>query len=213
MKKNLLLFAAFAIILSGCNIVNTEPQVSDGSGKPDGADKPAVISGSKVDLSGKNMANLSTGIFDQSGVTSFDVSDNRLTGALPSEIGKWKQLESLDASNNLMTGIPAEIGQLRFLKSVDYGNNQIDTMPNEIANLANLERLSLAGNLYREVPLTLLQLPKLSSLNLSDNRITKLPDDLSGWKNVRTINLAGNPLPTAEVQRARLALPGAEVNF
>jgi len=213
MKKNLLLFAAFGMILSGCNIVNTSPRTNDGAGQAGGADKPVVASGNTVNLSGKNMDNLPTNIFDQSGVTSFDVSGNRLTGALPSEIGKWKQLESLNASNNLMTGIPAEIGQLRFLKAVDYGKNQIDTMPNEIANLTNLERLSLAGNLYREVPSTLLQLPKLSSLNLSDNRITKLPDNLSGWKNLRTLTLTGNPLPTAEVERARQALPGVEVNF
>ncbi|NTW22433.1 leucine-rich repeat domain-containing protein [Candidatus Falkowbacteria bacterium] len=213
MKKNLLLFAAFGILLSGCNIVNTQPRSTDGIGKPAGDNNPAVTSGSTVDLSGKNMSSLSTAIFNQSGVTSFNVSGNRLTGALPSEMGKWKGLESLDASNNQMTGIPAEIGQLRNLKVIDYGKNQIDTMPNEIAELANLERLSLAGNLYREVPQTLLQLPKLGTLDLSGNRIAKLPENLLGWKNLRVLNLTGNPLASSEIERARGALPNTEINF
>lgn len=216
MKKISLIFGVLflALILGGCNYRQTGGDQPGGqTGGNTDNNVPPILTGSKVDMSNKGLTSLAGNVFDRTGVTEFDVSNNRLTGALPSEIGKWKQLAVLDASDNQMTGIPAEIGQLRFLKTVDYSNNQIDTMPNEIVNLTNLEKLSLAGNLYRETPETLVRLLKLSSLDLSNNRLTKLPNDMSGWKNLRTLNLAGNPLPAAEVERARQALPATQIIF
>jgi len=203
--KKLFLSLSLVLVLAGCGVNN--PQTPAGNGTT------VVPTGNKVNMSNQGITSLAGNVFDRSGVTEFNVSGNRLTGALPSQIGKWKDLQVLNVSNNQMTGIPAEIGQLRFLTTIDYSNNQIDTMPNEIANLTNLVSLSLAGNLYREVPATLLQLPKLGTLNLSNNRLMKLPDNLAAWKNLQDLDLTGNPLSATEVTRARQALPTVKVNF
>jgi Leucine-rich repeat (LRR) protein len=51
-------------------------------------------------------------VFDKTNLVELNVSYNQLTGALPSQIGKLKNLKILNASNNQMTGVPAEVGQL-----------------------------------------------------------------------------------------------------
>ncbi len=77
---------------------------------------------------------------------SLNLSGNDLTGALPAEIRKLTNLQTLDVSNNRMTGIPAEIGQLKNLKTLNYANNQITGLPMEMGNLTQLQTLDLRGN-------------------------------------------------------------------
>lgn len=103
-------------------------------------------SGKTINLSSQGLNEVSKSILDDSKVTTFDVSNNNLTGALPAEIRKLTNLEVLNASNNKMTGIPAEIGQLSKLKTADFSNNDLSGLPLEIGNLTNLETLDLRGN-------------------------------------------------------------------
>jgi Leucine-rich repeat (LRR) protein len=84
--------------------------------------------------------------FEDDSITTLDISDNNLTGALPAEIRKLSNLEVLDASDNNLTGIPAEIGQLSKLRTADFSNNDISGLPVEIGNLGNLQTLDLRGN-------------------------------------------------------------------
>lgn len=82
-------------------------------------------------------------------MVTLDISNNKLTGALPAEIRKMTGLKIVRASNNQLTGIPAEIGQLGQLQELDFSYNQINTYPNEIANLKNnLKVLKLTGNTF-----------------------------------------------------------------
>ena len=85
-------------------------------------------------------------IFDDPKVTTLNISGNNLTGALPAEIRKFRNLEVLLASDNKMTGIPAEIGQLSRLKIANFANNTLTGLPMEISNLKNLDTLDLRGN-------------------------------------------------------------------
>ena len=103
-------------------------------------------SGKTINLSNKGLSLISKDILDDSSVTTFDVSNNNLTGALPAEIRKLSNLEILNASDNNMTGIPAEIGQLSKLRIANFANNNISGLPLEIGNLKNLETLDLRGN-------------------------------------------------------------------
>ena len=89
-------------------------------------------------------------VFDKTNLTELNVSYNQLTGALPSQIGKLKNLKILNASNNQMTGVPAEVGQLNNLEILDLSNNQLTGLPNELANLKKLKTLNLSGNQYSE---------------------------------------------------------------
>jgi len=105
-------------------------------------------SGNTLDLSGAGLEKLPNEIWSRADLISLDVSDNNLSGALPSQIGQLKKLKSLDASNNQMTGVPAEIGRLTDLESIDFANNKLTGLPNELGNLSNLKIINLTGNDY-----------------------------------------------------------------
>ena len=100
----------------------------------------------ELNLQNKGLTSLSSEIGKLTKLTTFDVSHNSLTGALPAEIGKFTKLEILDASDNNLTGIPAEIGRLTNLQAVDFSNNGITDYPMEIYNLTQLKTLDLTNN-------------------------------------------------------------------
>ena len=78
----------------------------------------------------------------------FDLSDNRLTGSIPPEIGNLKGLRNMHLSRNRLTGaIPPEIGNLTNLATLDLDGNQLTgTIPDEIGDLENLDTLNLSDN-------------------------------------------------------------------
>jgi Leucine-rich repeat (LRR) protein len=84
----------------------------------------STTSGQTLDLSNKGLKEISKSVLKNSQVTSLNVSNNNLTGALPGEIRFLTNLEVLDASNNTLTGVPAEIGQLSKLKTINFSNNK-----------------------------------------------------------------------------------------
>ncbi|MFA5644585.1 MAG: leucine-rich repeat domain-containing protein [Patescibacteria group bacterium] len=146
MKKVLLMVVAL-LLLGGCSFKvgkNTVLILDNGS-------KPSTEEANKVlDLSGKNLTKVDVSIFDQTNLEELNLSSNNLIDALPSQIGKLKDLKILNVSNNQMTGVPAEIGQLINLEVLDLSNNQLTGLPNELANLKNLKTLNLSGNEYSE---------------------------------------------------------------
>lgn len=120
-----------------------------GSGTADSSveEMPAFSSGSSViNQSNKNLEQFPKDILEDTGITEINFSYNKLTGALPAEIRKLKNLEILDVSHNNMTGIPAEIGQLGKLRILNYSYNEITGLPMELGNLTKLEQLDLRGN-------------------------------------------------------------------
>lgn len=144
--KKILVVAIISIFMGGCsltNSINTKPALNDSS-------TPATQTDKTLNLSNKNLTKVDMSVFDRTSLTELDVSYNQLTGALPSQIGKLKNLKILNASNNQMTGVPAEIGQLNDLEILDLSNNQLTGLPNELANLKNLKTLNLSGNQYSE---------------------------------------------------------------
>lgn len=107
-----------------------------------------------ADYSGQGLTAFPDEVLGKSETTILDLSDNKLTGALPAEIKELSELRELDVSENRMTGIPAEIGQLSKLMILDYSNNQITGLPMELANLTQLELLDLRGNNVNKQDLT-----------------------------------------------------------
>ena len=157
----------------GCNpacVVSAETKKAEINWRCTGAIPPAADSGKTVqtsgkvlDLSNQGLTKLPMDIFDRTDITELNVSGNKLTGALPSQIQRLSKLRKLDASNNLMTGIPAEIGQLSDLEYINFANNGITGLPNEIANLKKLKTIDLSGNNYSAYDMSLIKksLPNL----------------------------------------------------
>lgn len=147
MKNFVIAFLVIAVGTLGFLLYNKSS--SDDKPKSESSsttDTSKSTSGKTIDLANQGLSEVSKNILDDSKVTTLDVSNNNLTGALPAEIRKLTNLEVLDASDNKMTGIPAEIGQLSKLKTADFSNNDISGLPLEIGNLTNLVTLDLRGN-------------------------------------------------------------------
>lgn len=82
-------------------------------------------------------------------LTYMDISDNLLTGSLPTYLGDFTQLTSLHLgfNKNVNGPIPSEIGRLSNLRSLYLlGNDLSGTVPNELGSLSRLERLFIHDN-------------------------------------------------------------------
>lgn len=108
---------------------------------------PATSSGTAYDASGQGLPGISAEFFlSHTDLETLDLSDNRITGALPAEIGRLQRLRTLDVSGNAMTGVPAEIGRLRDLEVLDLSDNRLTGLPLELGDLTQLRVLDLSGN-------------------------------------------------------------------
>ncbi|XP_010532925.1 PREDICTED: probable inactive receptor kinase At1g27190 [Tarenaya hassleriana] len=78
-----------------------------------------------------------------------DLSDNGLSGPIPSQICSWlPYLVTLDLSGNKLGGsIPSQIVECKFLNSLILDENKLSgSIPMELSRLDRLRRLSLADN-------------------------------------------------------------------
>lgn len=137
------ILSAFVVVGVGCaqSSLNTDQDKTNASSN-------VVLKDDRLDLSNKELTNVSQDIFTMTDIEDLDLSHNKLTGALPAEIRHLQNLKILNASYNLMTGVPAEIGQLKHLEILDLSHNQITGLPNELGNLKQLKILNLTGNSY-----------------------------------------------------------------
>jgi len=137
------------MILLGAGCVLNPPRT--GSSTVGSTDTNTIEeAGAELDLSGQGLRKVPDDILLREDVTSLDLSDNELEGALPAEIRHMRSLRVLDVSGNQMTGVPAEIGQLRDLRILDLSDNQLTGLPYELGDLQELELLDLSGNAYSE---------------------------------------------------------------
>ncbi len=76
--------------------------------------------------------------------TELNLTQNKLTGSIPSEVGNLTNLEYLSLGDNQLTGeIPPEIENLTKLTSLDLSRNGLTgEIPSEIGNLTSLTSLT-----------------------------------------------------------------------
>jgi Leucine-rich repeat (LRR) protein len=161
-KKNVLILVVVVFLVSGlfyrqvfrAGVVSV-PINSTGtttgnstSGSTTGQTTVSIDKNKILDISGQGLDKLPAYVLNLTGLEELNISNNNITGALPSQMQNLRKLKILNASNNLMTGVPAEIGQLSNLEILDLSNNQLTGLPNELANLKKLKVLNLSGNNY-----------------------------------------------------------------
>ncbi len=126
------------------------------------------------------------------------LSNNKLEGVLPKEIGNLTNLKLLYLFHNKLEGeIPKEIGKLTNLQVLSLYNNKLEgEIPKEIGELTNLQKLYLSFNkLEGEIPKEIGNITNLKWLNLYNNKLEgEIPKEIGKLTNLRTLYLSNNKL-------------------
>jgi hypothetical protein len=148
-----------------------------------------MSSGSMVfGMRGGLMKRLPSQIGRWTDLESIDLSANALTGALPSQIGQLTKLRYFLVDSNLLTGtLPFQIGQLTRLQTFDASHNALTGhLPVQIGQMTNLQTLSVPYNgLVGSVPTQIGQLTNLQGLDVSVNALNgTLPSQIGQLTNL-----------------------------
>ncbi|CAH2069560.1 unnamed protein product [Thlaspi arvense] len=148
-----------------------------------------------LDLSGNKITSLPSDLWSLSSLKSLNLSSNRISKTLSSNIGNFKTLETLDLSFNSFSGeIPAAISSLVNLTTLKLGNNGFQSLvPQGLLNCRSLVSIDLSSNqLTGSLPVGFgSAFAELKSLNLSRNLFQ---GSLIGvlHENVETVDLSEN---------------------
>ncbi|XP_064962747.1 MDIS1-interacting receptor like kinase 2-like [Musa acuminata AAA Group] len=148
------------------------------------------------------------------------LSENLLTGTIPSSLGNLTNLEILYISMNELSGpIPPVLGRLSMLKSLSLSFNQLSgTIPHALGNLLSLEDLLVSKNqLSGLVPPSFGNLTRLTDLEIFQNQLSgPLPQELANLTNISQLQLSNNdfsgPLPPDVCKGGKLEYFGAIEN-
>ncbi|MEP1095807.1 MAG: T9SS type A sorting domain-containing protein [Cyclobacteriaceae bacterium] len=142
------------------------------------------------------VGSLPSEIGDFSGLMTLNASSNQLQGTIPNSISNLQMLEILDLRRNqLSDSISSAILSLNSLQELHLGANSISgSIPDSINQLANLRVLNLGGSdLVGNIPVTLGDLTLLEEMYLSQNQLSgSIPLELGNLGNLRFLHLGGN---------------------
>ena len=133
---------------------------------------------------------------DENRVINLRLSDMGLKGRFPTGIRNCTSLTGLDLSNNKLSGsIPSNISTLlKFVTTLDLSSNSFaGEIPQSLANCTYLNALKLDNNrLTGNIPLQLGLLDRLKSFSVANNLLTgQIPSFLNAT--VTKENYANNP--------------------
>ncbi|MFN8357943.1 MAG: LamG-like jellyroll fold domain-containing protein [Spirosomataceae bacterium] len=131
-------------------------------------------------------------------VTKVGLSQNNLSGSIPSSLGNLTNLKELYLDNNQLSSlIPTELGNLSSLQHLTLYSNQLNgPIPSSLGNLNNLQYLHLYNNhLNGSIPNSLGQLSNLQSLALNNNQLSgSISNSLGQLSNLQFLALNNNQL-------------------
>ncbi|KAI4307525.1 hypothetical protein L6164_030702 [Bauhinia variegata] len=127
------------------------------------------------------------------------LADNYLSGPLPSELGRCKNMRTIDFSfNNLNGPIPSEIWSLPSLSDlIIWANNLTGQIPQDICvNGGNLETLILNNNFISgTIPQSIANCTNLIWVSLASNQISgEIPAGIGNLNNLAILQLGNNSL-------------------
>jgi Leucine-rich repeat (LRR) protein len=131
-------------------------------------------------------------------VTQISLSNNNLTGIIPSQIEQLVNLRGIYVGNNELLGtLTQELGSLTDLTHLSLNNNNFTgTIPTSLSQLQNLEYLGIERNeLTGDIPIELGLLQNLRELRLTSNLLSgTIPDELGQLSSVRLLYLGSNQI-------------------
>ncbi|VDM52934.1 unnamed protein product, partial [Angiostrongylus costaricensis] len=116
----------------------------------------------------------------------------------------FKNLVSLDVSNNSLSVLSEDIGALTQLRTFSARNNLLEDLPKSMNKLDQMEALYLSGNRFEIVPLAVLKMCRLRILHLGGNRIESVPYDIGCLIKLEILYLGGNLLKDVPATIGRL---------
>ncbi|XP_038689625.1 leucine-rich repeat receptor-like serine/threonine-protein kinase BAM3 [Tripterygium wilfordii] len=124
------------------------------------------------------------------------VSNNRLSGPLPSSIGNFSSLQVLLLNGNRFTGeILPEIGRLENVLKLDFSRNNFSGgIPPEISSCSMVSYLDVSQNkLSGPIPIQITQIHLLNYLNVSWNNLSSsLPKEIGSMKSLTSADFSHN---------------------
>ena len=139
--------------------------------------------------------------------------------ALPPEISRLPELQSLSLKGNVLDELPSTFATLYKLVRIDLSanrfasipgvleglplqvlycnNNEITAVPQWIGTFERLQSFSLAANKIDSVPQALAQLQNLATLVLDSNLLDGIPEELTGLSGLR-VSVTANRLCSAD---------------
>ncbi|GAB4847861.1 hypothetical protein Ancab_026921 [Ancistrocladus abbreviatus] len=131
-------------------------------------------------------------------LAQLDLSNNLISGSLPSSISNFSSIENLFLGGNNFTGsIPPSIGQLQELIKLDMSKNSFSgQIPPEIGNCIHLTYLDFSqNNLSGSIPPEISQISILNYLNLSRNHLDgSIPRSIGTVKSLNNADFSFNEL-------------------
>ena len=120
------------------------------------------------------------------------LTDNQLSGELPSELGSLTYLIILGTKDNQVSGeIPVELANLNYLAALELHGNQLSgEIPPELGSLPRLGSVRLEDNQFSgEIPSELGSLSTLEFLHLDGNQLTgEIPPELGGLSSLKRLS-------------------------
>lgn len=131
-------------------------------------------------------------------LTLLNLFNNRLSGRLPSSIGKFSSLQIILFGGNRLSGeIPPQLGLLRQVSKIDLSaNNFSGRIPPEISSCSLLTYLDLSRNrLTGAIPVAISEIRILNHLNLSWNNLNRsIPREIGAMRSLTEADFSHNNL-------------------
>nr|GEW40086.1 probable LRR receptor-like serine/threonine-protein kinase At2g24230 [Tanacetum cinerariifolium] len=149
-----------------------------------------------LDLSSNEIADFSADFWSLTSLKSLNLSNNKFSASLPTNIGNFGSLEKLDLSmNNFSGSLPDVFSSLASLQALNLNRNRFDSViPLGLVHCHSLTSLDLSMNSFHGyLPKGFdTSFPKLKSLNLGGNSIKGKGSEFIKMVSLNYLNISKN---------------------